>query len=144
MAAREDDAPPLPPLDRDGNDNDYLRIELDGWDDEDAQADRVHDGSNAHGGNEDEQHIVEEEEDEGICRRQRLDVIRLCLRDYATRALSRRHRILDWVEILTGLEYHSMEFRFQAPGDGYIIQISSFTSFFGIFRRRREEGKKTF
>ncbi|KAK9059898.1 hypothetical protein SSX86_020602 [Deinandra increscens subsp. villosa] len=140
MAAREDDAPPLPPPDRDGNDDDYLRIELDGWDEEDDddddddnededeeeeegnrnQADRVHDGSDAHDENEDEQQIAEEEEDEGNRRRQRRDVIRLRLRDFANRALSRRHRILDWAEILTGLEDHSVEFRFQAPGDRYI------------------------
>ncbi|KAI3816331.1 hypothetical protein L1987_16024 [Smallanthus sonchifolius] len=139
MAAREDDAPPLPP-DRAGNDNDYLRIELDGWDENDDEdgddgddnedeedenpdrVDRVHDGSDAHDENEDEQQIVEEEDDEDLRRRQRRDVIRLRLRDFASRALSRRHRILDWAEILTRLEDHSIEFRFQAPvdGDGYI------------------------
>ncbi|KAI3811546.1 hypothetical protein L1987_21270 [Smallanthus sonchifolius] len=65
MAAREEDAPPLPP-DRDGSDNDYLRIELDGWDeneddDDDNEneedenpnrVDQVHNGSDAHDENE--------------------------------------------------------------------------------------------
>ncbi|KAJ0725344.1 putative transcription factor C2H2 family [Helianthus annuus] len=152
MAARDDHEPPLPPDDRDGddNDNDYLRIELDGWDenvneedddDDDVsddddndnedeqdennpnQVDRVQDRSDENE-NEDEQQIgeQEDEEDEDLRRRRQRDVIRLRLRDFASRALSRRHRILDWAEILTGLEDHSVEFRFQAAGerDGYI------------------------
>lgn len=135
QAARHDDAPPLPPSDRDGDDSDYLRIDLDGWDENDndddddededegdethnqGDRDRARDGSDEHDENEEEQEIVEEE-DGDFRRRQRRDVIRLRLRDFATRALSRRNRMLDWAEILTGLEDHSIEFRFQVPGDG--------------------------
>nr|GMD93813.1 E3 ubiquitin-protein ligase CIP8 [Ipomoea batatas] len=48
------------------------------------------------------------------------DVLRLRLRDLAARAASRRNRILDWAEILMGLEDNSIEFRLQVPeGDGY-------------------------
>lgn len=136
QAARDDDAPPLPPSDRAGDDGDHLRIELDGWDENDEdeddddnedEADETHnqgdrdrdrDGSDE---NEEEQEIVEEEEeeeDEDSRRRQRRDVIRLRLRDFASRAFSRRNRALDWAEILMGLEDHSIEFRFQVPGDG--------------------------
>ncbi|KAL8242042.1 hypothetical protein R6Q59_012344 [Mikania micrantha] len=114
---------------RDGDDNDYLRIELGGWDENDDdgnddnedeevenrnQVDPELDRSDAHDVNEDEQQIVEEEdEDDHLRRRQRRDVIRLRLRDFATRALSRRHRILDWAEILTGLEDHSIAVSFE-------------------------------
>ncbi|KAD2393328.1 hypothetical protein E3N88_40305 [Mikania micrantha] len=135
MAARDDEAPPSPPDHRDGDDNDYLRIELGGWDENDDdgnddnedeevenrnQVDPELDRSDAHDVNEDEQQIVEEEdEDDHLRRRQRRDVIRLRLRDFATRALSRRHRILDWAEILTGLEDHSIAVSFE-DGDNYV------------------------
>lgn len=131
QAARDDDAPPLPPSDRAGDDIDHLRIELDGWDenddDDDDDDDEEGDENHNHGDrdrdrdgsdeNEDEREIVEEE-DEDLRRRQRRDVIRLRLRDFATRTLTRRNRILDWAEILMGLEDNSIEFRFQVPGDG--------------------------
>ncbi|CAN4112862.1 unnamed protein product [Withania somnifera] len=65
------------------------------------------------GGNED---VVDDEED--LRRRRRLP---LRLRDFPVRASNRRNRILDWAEILMGLEDHSIELRLQVPDvDGYI------------------------
>lgn len=134
QAARDGDAPPLPPSDRADDDSDHLQIELDGWDenddddddddDEDEGDENHNEGARDRDGSDDneaEQEIVEGENEDSR-RRQRRDVIRLRLRDFATRALSRRNRILDWAEILTGLEDHSIEFRFQLPGggDGYV------------------------
>nr|XP_043631556.1 E3 ubiquitin-protein ligase CIP8 [Erigeron canadensis] len=127
--ARGDDAPPPPP-DRDGDvdGNDYLRIELDGWNDnddnnDDDDDDDEEDDNDGDGSEEDEDIVAIDTENEDVMRRrQRREVIRLQLRDFATRALTRRNRVLDWAEILMGLEDHSIEFRFQVPGDsdGYI------------------------
>ncbi|KAL2512847.1 E3 ubiquitin-protein ligase CIP8 [Abeliophyllum distichum] len=136
-AAREEDAPPPPPSEHaDPSDDDYLRIELDGWvddgdddDDEDEHSVEVHedenheleednenqdrsDGENEEG-NEVNENRSEDEEEE--MRRRRRDVLRLRLRDFAARAASRRNRILDWAEILMGLEDHSIELRLQVP-----------------------------
>nr|XP_016513309.1 PREDICTED: E3 ubiquitin-protein ligase CIP8-like isoform X2 [Nicotiana tabacum]XP_016513310.1 PREDICTED: E3 ubiquitin-protein ligase CIP8-like isoform X3 [Nicotiana tabacum] len=59
--------------------------------------------------------------DEEDVRRRRREVLRLRLRDFAARAANRRNRILDWAEILMGLEDHSIELRLQVPDvDGYI------------------------
>nr|KAJ0187738.1 hypothetical protein LSAT_V11C900473570 [Lactuca sativa] len=149
QSAREDDEPPPPPpADHPVGDNDYLRIELDGWDnrildvneveeEEDPQVDEdrarfYYDDEDDD--DDDEQEEEEEEEetenrnqeedetDEDFVRRERRDVLRLRLRDFASRAANRRNRILDWAEILMGLEDQSIEFRLQVPGDddGYI------------------------
>ncbi|CAN6682852.1 unnamed protein product [Malus baccata var. baccata] len=150
QASREEDAPlslpqnPMP-------DDDFFRIEMDGWDndeDEDEDEDddeysvevRNHDGE----GNEEAGQEVEEEEeeeddrsdnedegeenqedeqerDEEDMRRRRRDVLRLRIREIATRASSGRNRILDWAEILMGLEDNSIEFRLEMPeSDRYI------------------------
>ncbi|CAA3006771.1 E3 ubiquitin- ligase CIP8 [Olea europaea subsp. europaea] len=133
-AAREEDAPPPPPSEHaDLSDDDFLRIELDGWvDDEDDEEEHSVEG------HEDENHEVENEnenldqsdgehgevnavnenqseDEEEETRRRRRDVLRLRLRDFAARAASRRNRILDWAEILMGLEDHSIELRLQVP-----------------------------
>ncbi|EYU36794.1 hypothetical protein MIMGU_mgv1a006570mg [Erythranthe guttata] len=157
----EDDAPP--PVPSDPSDEDYLRIELDGWDndddddedadeddDEDAEEDddehsvevvheaeeaaaaadnTDHDAENNRSDDDDEEEdgieVVEPrgggDEDEDEMRRRRRDLLRIRLRDFATRAASRRNRILDWAEILMGLEDHSIELRLQVPeSDTYV------------------------
>ncbi|XP_047978259.1 E3 ubiquitin-protein ligase CIP8 [Salvia hispanica] len=53
--------------------------------------------------------------------RRRRDVLRLRLRDFASRAASRRNRILDWADVLMGLEDHSIELTLQVPdSDTYV------------------------
>ncbi|KAL2241953.1 E3 ubiquitin-protein ligase CIP8 [Sesamum indicum] len=143
QAALEEDAPPPPPSDP--SDEDYLRIELDGWDhdnddeDEDEDDDEhsvevVHEeeaddnrerrteDNRSDGEDEDEIEVIEtrdEDEEEDMQRRGR-DVLRLRLRDFASQA-TRRNRVLDWAEILMGLEDHSIELRLQVPdSDTYV------------------------
>ncbi|KAL8466795.1 hypothetical protein ACS0TY_035739 [Phlomoides rotata] len=141
QAAREDDAPPQAASDP--SDEDYLRIELDGWDnddDEDEEDDDEHSVEVVHEEEEEEEdadnrenNIFDGEDEEGIEvieprgedeeeeRRRRRDVLRLRLRDLASRDASRRNRILDWAEILMGLEDHSIELRLQVPdSDTYV------------------------
>ncbi|KAJ8557085.1 hypothetical protein K7X08_002710 [Anisodus acutangulus] len=149
-AARDSDAPPPPPSEHaDPSNDDYLRVELDGWgndddeDDEEENEVEVRDGDDGEnrgnrsqseddddeddGVNDDDVHEDEDEEnenrhdDEEDLGRRRRDVLRLRLRDFAARAANRRNRILDWAEILMGLEDHSIELRLQVPDvDGYI------------------------
>ncbi|XP_060184070.1 E3 ubiquitin-protein ligase CIP8 [Lycium barbarum] len=141
-AARDNDAPPPPPSE---HDDDYLRVELDGWgnddnDDEDDDEDSNNevevrdddedndddDEEDDGGNNNDDVDVAEAEaedddDDDDEVRRRRRDVLRLRLRDFAARASNRRNRILDWAEILMGLEDHSIELRLQVPDvDGYI------------------------
>ncbi|KAI3460410.1 hypothetical protein Pfo_017073 [Paulownia fortunei] len=143
QAAREEDAPP--PLPSDPSDEDYLRIELDGWDndndddDEDEDDDehsvevvheeeadnreRYTENNRSDGEDEEGIEVIEPrgEDEEEEMRRRRRDVLRLRLRDFASRAASRRNRILDWAEILMGLEDHSIELRLQVPdSDTYV------------------------
>ncbi|KAL6522069.1 hypothetical protein OROMI_031946 [Orobanche minor] len=149
QVAREEDAPP--PLPSDPSDDDYLRIELGGWDndndDDDEDEDDEHSvevvdeeeagnleryTENNRSDGEDEDGIeviepprVEDEEEDGDdeeeVSRSRRDVLRLRLRDFASRAASRRSRILDWAEILMGIEDHSIQLRIQVPdSDTYI------------------------
>ncbi|GAB2222490.1 hypothetical protein Droror1_Dr00013713 [Drosera rotundifolia] len=133
VARDDDDAPPPPPPPPPPQDpglppsaGDFLRIQLDGWnnhhnenveaDDDDADAE----GFEIPRGRE---MVEEENENEGWeaseedeARRRRRDVLRLRLRDFATRARGEgRNRILDWAEILMGLEDNSIEFRFEMP-----------------------------
>lgn len=148
QAAREDDAPP--PLPSDPSDEDYLRIELDGWEndvdedeDEDDEEEEEEEDDDEHSvevvheeeadnraeenrsDDEDEEEIEvteprgEDEEEE--MRRRRRDVLRLRLRDFASRAASRRNRILDWAEILMGLEDHSIELRLHAADTDHYV-----------------------
>ncbi|XP_022876046.1 E3 ubiquitin-protein ligase CIP8-like [Olea europaea var. sylvestris] len=133
-AARDEDAPPPPPSDHaDPSDDDYLRIELDGWvdddDDDEEHSVEVHEDENheleednenqdrSEGENEEGNEVNENrtEDEEEEMRRRRRDLLRLRLRDFAARAASRRNRILDWAEILMGLEDHSIELRLRVP-----------------------------
>ncbi|KAL0391884.1 UNVERIFIED_CONTAM: E3 ubiquitin-protein ligase CIP8 [Sesamum radiatum] len=127
QAALEEDAPPPPPSDP--SDEDYLRIELDGWDNDnddedededddddehsvevvhgeeaDDNRDRRTEDNGSDGEDEGEIEVIEtrDEDEEEDMRRRRRDVLRLRLRDFASRAASRRNRILDWAEILMG------------------------------------------
>ncbi|XP_050213293.1 E3 ubiquitin-protein ligase CIP8 [Mercurialis annua] len=137
QAARDEDAPPPLPQDSQSND-DFLRIELNGWgNDEDDEDDDDADGANNENENENEENRGEgergdrsdnenEEENREVdyeedLRRRRRDILRLQIRDIATRARSGRNRILDWAEILMGLEDNSIEFRLEVPEtDRYI------------------------
>lgn len=154
QVARDDDAPPPPPSEHaDPSDDDYLRIELDGWDNDDdgeeeeedddddgnqsvirnddadnqgrrnENQDRSEDGEEE--GEEEEENDDENENRQGrgedVLSRSESEVLRLRLRDVAGRSANRRNRILDWAEILMGLEDHSIELRFAVPdGNGYI------------------------
>ncbi|KAD0721978.1 hypothetical protein E3N88_43803 [Mikania micrantha] len=159
QAAREEDEPPPPPADPPAGDSDYLRIELDGWnddsyivtDEEDQEyRDQVRtrwyygdDDDNEHEEeienrieeqienrneeqieNRNEEQIenrIEEEEDEDehdddFVRRDRREILRRRLWEVTGHATSRHNRILDWAEMLIGLEDQSIEFRLQIPG----------------------------
>ncbi|KAF5740877.1 E3 ubiquitin-protein ligase CIP8-like [Tripterygium wilfordii] len=137
QAAQDEDAPPPPPQDHNPGD-DFLRIELDGWDnDEDEDyfdGDDANENENQENRGEgednrgremnevsDEENEENRDEDEEDPRRRRQDVLRLRLRDLATRPRTGRNRILDWAEILMGLEDNSIEFRFEVPeSDRYV------------------------
>ncbi|CAK9148300.1 unnamed protein product [Ilex paraguariensis] len=130
QVARDDDAPPPPPSEHaDPSDDDYLRIEFGGWDNNDDEDDEneaevqnedepVGDEQNQDRSDDDETEIHgenenREERDEEEIRRRRRDLLRVRLRDFAARAA--RNRVLDWADILMRLEDHSIEFRLQIP-----------------------------
>lgn len=135
QAASDEDAPPLPPPQSPPED-DFLRIELDGWEnDEDGDDDYPNGAEFHHGGeedneadqdgdrsdNEDRDNRDEQDRDEEEVRRRRHEVLRLRIRDFVTRGRSGRNRILDRAEILMGLDENSIEFRLEVPeSDRYI------------------------
>ncbi|XP_031283248.1 E3 ubiquitin-protein ligase CIP8-like [Pistacia vera] len=137
-AAREEDVPQQQTQDPQ-SEEDFLRIELDGWenddDDDDANENEQNqndeeeedneDDEDHEGGGEDHSDNENEEnreiDDEEDLRRRRRAELRLRIRDFATRARTGRNRILDWAEILMGLEDNSIEFRLEVPeSDRYI------------------------
>ncbi|KAJ4966631.1 hypothetical protein NE237_018480 [Protea cynaroides] len=135
QSARDEDAPPPPQRPDSASDppppsegDDFLRIELEGWDiDDDDEEDELEFGNTDADRSDDE--IGEEEDDpdrednEGDRLRRRRDILRLRIRDFASRATSgrNRNRILDWSEILMGLEDNSIELRMEMPeSDGYV------------------------
>ncbi|KAL3514782.1 hypothetical protein ACH5RR_027499 [Cinchona calisaya] len=139
QAAVDEDVPPPPPSEQvDPSDDDYLRIELNGWDSDDDEdeievrnegvennRDRVDENRNRSEDDADEEDDVNEEDetreeiDEDGLQLRRQNILRL--RNFAARTANRRNRILDWAEILMGLEDHSIELRFAVPeGGGYI------------------------
>lgn len=129
MTARTDDAPPPVSQNPNPDDNDaFLRIEPDGWDNDDDEEDD--DRSVEFDGNEENEEEAEaeeenrsdrEDESEEDMRRRRRETLRLRIRDIATRARSGRNRILDWAEILMGLEDNSIELGFDVPeSDRYV------------------------
>lgn len=141
QVARENDAPPPPPpppnpTEPSPDNDDFLRIEIDGWDNDNENEDNHNDDVNdeddddeeevrsveIEGQSDDDDDYEGERENEEEIRRRRRDILRLRLRDFATRARSDgRNRILDWAEILMGLEDNSIEFRFEMPEtDRYI------------------------
>lgn len=112
QSARDDDTSPPPPPSR-SPENDFLRIELGGWDNEDDENENDNDDDeNDDGGVEFEEHEEVEDRsgnedphgDDEDLRRRRRELLRLRIRDLATRTRSMRNRILDWAEILMGLE----------------------------------------
>lgn len=127
QAAREEDAPPPQPSNP-ASDDDFLRIELDGWDN-DEEDDNDEDDANENeqdadgeggdvgeggGRSDDENGENREDYDEDELRQRRRDVLHLRLQDIATRA-SGRNRILDWAEVLMGLDDNSIQLRFEVP-----------------------------
>ncbi|KAL6527471.1 hypothetical protein OROGR_016561 [Orobanche gracilis] len=142
QVAREEDA--RPPLPSDPSYDDYLHIDLGGWDSDDDDEDSVEvvreeeagnrerytennrsDGEDGDGIEVVDPPRVEDEEEDGDdeeeMSRRRRDVLRLQFRNFASLAASRRSRILDWAEILMGNEDHSIELRIQVPdSDTYV------------------------
>ncbi|CAN1219457.1 E3 ubiquitin-protein ligase CIP8 [Linum perenne] len=97
------------------SENDFLRIDLDGWGNDDYEEQEEQEEE------EEEEEEVEGEEDdvdEEEDRRRRREILRLRVRDFATRTRTGRNRILDWAEILMGLEDNSIEFRLES--DRYV------------------------
>ncbi|KAK6938973.1 Zinc finger, RING-type [Dillenia turbinata] len=129
QAARDEDAAPPPPQDRVSDDN-FLRIELGGWENDEDNDNEDDDGHGDEFENNEEDRSDEENEEsqnrereqrEEEIRRRRRDVLRLRIRDFPSRTTSGRNRILDWAEILMGLEDNSIELRVEMPySDGYI------------------------
>lgn len=140
QAARDEDAPQQLTQDPQYGD-DFLRIELDGWENDahedendeneenrnvdeegddnenenENEDDEENEGGEDRSENESEDNI--ENEDEGDLRRRWRDVLPLRIRDFATRPRPGRNRILDWAVILN----NSIEFRLEAPeSDRYI------------------------
>ncbi|XP_073276725.1 E3 ubiquitin-protein ligase CIP8-like [Primulina huaijiensis] len=129
QTALEDNGSPRPPSEP--SEEDYLRIELDGWDNDDDEDDDdeqsvevIHedeidnrDHYPEHGSNDAENELAEprgEDEADEMLRRRR-ELLRLRLRDFATRAASRPNRILDWAEILMVMEHHPFDLRLHVP-----------------------------
>ncbi|KAF9606232.1 hypothetical protein IFM89_023815 [Coptis chinensis] len=88
-------------------------------DNKDEEGDEIDFGNTEGGGDPseigNENENEEEEEEDNIRMRRRRDLLRLRIRDFTTRATSGRNRILDWSEILMGLEDHTMQFRVEIP-----------------------------
>ncbi|KAG6419706.1 hypothetical protein SASPL_116216 [Salvia splendens] len=150
QAAREEDAPPPLPSDPSSNDCLQIELdEWDNDDDEEEEdyedehsvevvREEVENRERGAGnnrsvgsGDEDEEGIEvvaprgegeEDNEDEMVeMMRRRRDVLQLRLRDFASRAASRRNRILDWADVLIGQEDHSIELTLQVPdSDTYV------------------------
>ncbi|CAH9120571.1 unnamed protein product [Cuscuta epithymum] len=129
QAAHDDDPPPPPPPDQaDPSDDDYLRIEIGGWDndddgendlDQDLEEENRNESDPDNEDDDDEDQEEREEEEEEDYRRRQRDVIRLRLRDLVARASSRPNRTLDWAEILIGMDDQSVEIDgyYGNPGD---------------------------
>ncbi|CAI0446569.1 unnamed protein product [Linum tenue] len=99
------------------SEDDFLRIDLDGWDNGGDEAEDGEEGEEEEEDDDVEDVDVDDEED----RRRRREILRLRIRDFATRTRTGRNRILDWAEILMGLEDNSIEFRLEVPeSDRYI------------------------
>ncbi|XP_071710039.1 E3 ubiquitin-protein ligase CIP8-like [Rutidosis leptorrhynchoides] len=118
-AAHEVDAPPPPPLDHPVDNTDHLRIEIDELNNNNE--DEEHEQHESDDNNDNDVIVDEDEDDEDVVRREARDALRIRLRDFASRAASRRNRILDWADLLMGLEDQSIELGLQVQGgNGYI------------------------
>ncbi|KAF8405400.1 hypothetical protein HHK36_010305 [Tetracentron sinense] len=117
--ARDDESPLPDPVSDPSEADDFLRIELDGWDNDDEDAEEVEFGNGD--GDLSDNDNGDEDDDEGDRRLRRRDILRLRIRDLASRATSGRNAILDWSEILMGLEDNTIELRVEMPeSDDYI------------------------
>ena len=110
----DDDAPPPPPAETHSSpDDDFLRIEIDGWNVEEGE------------GNEEEgdgDRSENEEEELNRTRRRLRESLRHRLRDLMTRGALERNRMVDWADILTDLDENSIEFHLEVPEseEGYV------------------------
>ena len=118
QAESDDDAPPNPPPQQAQDsppEDDFLRIEIDGWDVDEEDADEVEQEENEAERDGGERSEDEEEEEENRRRRRRRDVLRHRLRDFVTRGVTGRNRIVDWTDILMDLDENSIEFHLEVP-----------------------------
>ena len=120
----DDEEPPSPPPDHTSED-DFLRIELDGWNnDEDDEDVNENDGEGEEqeeedrSDNENEGNVYRPEIDQDFLRRRR-EMLRRRIRNLAAQASGNRNAILDWA-ILMASEDSTIEFHFQMPEpEGY-------------------------
>ncbi|KAJ4963920.1 hypothetical protein NE237_023859 [Protea cynaroides] len=131
QAARDEDVPPVQPTDSASDplppseDDDFFRIEVDGWDNDEFDDEDELVFSNTHADISDNDEIGEaendrdQEENEVDRRRRRRDILMRSIRDFASRATSGQNRL--WSNILMGLEDNSIELQLEMPeSDGYI------------------------
>ncbi|KZV33159.1 hypothetical protein F511_18175 [Dorcoceras hygrometricum] len=124
QTALEDHAPP--PIPSEPSEEDYLRIELNGWDNGDDEDEDDYDEQSVEvvhedevdnrdhhpeNGSNDSENVFAELRGEDQEDDRRRELLQLRLREFTTRAASRRNRILDWAEILMGLEDHPFGLR---------------------------------
>ncbi|XP_057510397.1 E3 ubiquitin-protein ligase CIP8 [Actinidia eriantha] len=87
-----------------------------------------------------DENLEEEIEEEDLWRRMRREVLRLRLREFATRAANRR----NWAEILTELDNDSVELRVQArDGDDYVGNPNDYVDaaeYDAVLRNLAEDG----
>ncbi|XP_010444449.1 PREDICTED: E3 ubiquitin-protein ligase CIP8-like [Camelina sativa] len=102
---------PPPHLDVLSYDDDFFRLELNRGneidDDEDEEEDEEEEEEENLTVNEEEEEDEEEEEEDDLRRRNRFPLT-------TTRSRTGRNRILDWAEILMGIEDNSIEFRLES------------------------------
>ncbi|OIW06803.1 hypothetical protein TanjilG_11528 [Lupinus angustifolius] len=125
QSARDHDAPPPPPPPPPRSrspGSDFLRIELGGWNDDEEGDDDNDDGEEEEEERDRNGNMDLHGDDEDLRRsRRRREVLRLRIRDLAMRTRSMRNRILDWSDILSGLDDNSIQFRLQVPeSDRYV------------------------
>ncbi|MCL7032858.1 hypothetical protein MKW94_001029 [Papaver nudicaule] len=131
---------PDPDPDPSRSDDDFLRIEFDEWEEQVEGDDEIefgnttdyeyqdeHEEENQDDNEEDNENVVVNDDEDpyfDVDRRRRREILRLRLRDIASRTGSGngRNRILDWSEIMMGLVDNAVELRVEMldSSDGYI------------------------
>lgn len=123
----DDEEPPSPPPDR-ASEDDFLRIELEGWDSEededvnenenDGEGEERQEEDRSDNENENEENVYRPEINQDPLRRRR-EMLRRRIRDLAARASGNGNPILDWA-ILMASQDNTIEFHFQMPEpEGY-------------------------